>query len=94
MLVFVLWLNHPNITVENSVNNITVGYDLFGDSGIYLESENIGNAMLFIHHHDSKNKHTSIFCIIIEFGGLRDSDIHVYIPKGHKAKIQLSSIKK
>jgi hypothetical protein len=84
---FYMWVNDADFIIRNSAPNVDVGYSFSG--GIYLESDRLRTAMFFIHNWNEKS---SNYCTVIEFGGIRPDDIHIYLPEGATAKVYASSL--
>lgn len=87
---FYMWVKDEDAEVIGSAPDIGVGYSFGKVGAVYLESDNIGNAMFLVHPctHKKAGPYTRI-----EFGGSRPNDIHIYLPKDNKGSVRVSSIK-
>ena len=83
---FFMWIDYDHVKVLNTAPEITVGYDMDGAVGLYLESKKAvmaSGCMFFVHSH-TKGKGFDDE-LVVEFGGSRENDIHVYLPKDRTA---------
>lgn len=89
---FFMWIDHGNVRVLNTAPSIAVGYDMDGAVGLYLESKKavMASGCMFFVHSYTKGKGFEDE-LVVEFGGSREDDIHVYLPEGRTATTRFSN---
>jgi hypothetical protein len=89
---FFMWIKDVEgytFHVENTAPNVSVGWSVDGDTGMYLTGK-VTNMMWFVHPYE-KGKPNHETDLVVVFGGSRDDDINIYLPKNTKSRIQISS---
>lgn len=97
---FYMWIKpstDASIHVKNTVPDFEVGYSLGEGGGLYItkerkRAENF-NAMFFVENYDDTDSPRYPNDVIVWFGGIRHTDIHIKLPRGATAKVSVSSLK-
>ena len=97
---FYMWITpspDASIHVKNTVPDFEVGYSFGEGGGLYITKEREKaegfNAMFFVENYDENDSPRYPNDVIVWFGGIRSTDIHIKLPEGATAKVSVNSMK-
>src|SRR3989338_1166157 len=85
-----IWIQHPHVTVKNTAPDLDIGYSIGHGGALYVTTKKPSQLNMMYHIETPEKGKGSWRAVEVWFGGWRPNDIHIVLPEGYTASMDVN----